>query len=127
MSVALMSFEEQSDKSDWEAGFVHYADSVSVAEQKIAHAGVVMTVEEKREKFYEAFNPRSASWNTIKKRSGSNRRLWLLTKLSHGAFRNSRVHMPSRRKTMHLEFGHLMQRLKKTTKRARAIALLSAG
>ena len=64
--VALMSFEEQSGKSDGKSGFVHYADGVRVAEQKLAHAGVVMTDEEKKEKFYGAFNPSSASWNTIK-------------------------------------------------------------
>ena len=64
--VALMSFEEQSGKSDGKSGFVHYADGVRVAEQKLAHAGVVMTDEEKKEKFYGAFNPRSTHWNTIK-------------------------------------------------------------
>ena len=74
--AALMSFEEQSGKSDGKAGFVHCADGVRVAEQKLAHAGVVMADEEKKEKFHGAFNPRSASWRIIRpKRSGSNRKI----------------------------------------------------
>jgi hypothetical protein len=64
--VALMSFEEQTGKNDGKAGFINYADGIRVAEQKLAHAGVVMTDDEKKEKFYGAFNPRSATWNSIK-------------------------------------------------------------
>ena len=65
--VALMAFEESNGKADNEkTGFVAYADGIRVAEQKLAHAGVVMSDEEKKEKFYGAFNPRSTHWNTIK-------------------------------------------------------------
>ena len=64
--VALMAFEEQSTKGDVKAGFETYADGIRVAEQKLAHAGVIMSDEEKKEKFFAGFNPRSAQWNSIK-------------------------------------------------------------
>ena len=64
--VALMSFEEQTGKDDGKAGFINYADGIRVAEQKLAHAGVEMTDDEKKEKFYGAFSPRSANWNAVK-------------------------------------------------------------
>ena len=41
--VALMTFEEQSTKGDIKAGFETYADGIRVAEQRLAHAGVIMT------------------------------------------------------------------------------------
>ena len=48
--VALMAFfEEQSTKGDVKAGFETYADGIRVAEQKLAHAGVNMSDEEKKE------------------------------------------------------------------------------
>ena len=43
--VALLSFEEQSGKSDGKAGFVNYADGIRVAEHKLTHAEVAMTDE----------------------------------------------------------------------------------
>ena len=64
--VALMTFEEQSTKGDVKAGFETYADGIRVAEQKLAHAGVIMSDEEKKEKFFAGFNPRSAQWNSVK-------------------------------------------------------------
>ena len=64
--VALMAFEEQSTKGDIKAGFETYADGIRVAEQKLAHAGVIMSDEEKKEKFFAGFNPRSAQWNSVK-------------------------------------------------------------
>ena len=61
-----MAFEEQSTKGDAKAGFETYADGIRIAEQKLAHAGVIMSDEEKKEKFFAGFNPRSAQWNSSK-------------------------------------------------------------
>ena len=68
--VALMTFEEQSTKGDIKAGFETYADGIRVAEQKVAHAGVIMSDEEKKEKFFAGFITRALLNGTLSKRSG---------------------------------------------------------
>ena len=42
------------------------SDRLSGESQKLAHAGVIMSDEEKKEKFFAGFNPRSAQWNSAK-------------------------------------------------------------
>ena len=126
--VALMSFEEQFGKSsDGKAGFVHYADGVRVAEQKLAHVGVVMTDEEKKEEFYGAFNPRSASWSTIKTFWQQSATLTFDEILARGIQQQQSLHAAEAEDNASGVRSFKMQRLNKTTKRARAIALLSVG
>ena len=55
-NVALMAFEEQSTKGDVKSGFETNADGIRVTEQKLAHAGVIMNDEEKKEKFFAGFH-----------------------------------------------------------------------
>ena len=64
--VALASFEEKSGEDGKKAGFEVYADTIRLAEEKLSHAGVVMTDGEKKEKFYAGFNPRNSEWQTCK-------------------------------------------------------------
>ena len=63
--VALGSFIEKNGK-DGNAGFEEYADEVRKAEEKLSQAGVVMGDDEKKEKFYSGFNPRSSKWQSCK-------------------------------------------------------------
>ena len=64
--VALASFEGKSGEDGKKAGFEVYADTIRLAEEKLSHAGVVMTDGEKKEKFYAGFNPRNSEWQTCK-------------------------------------------------------------
>ena len=69
--VSLMAFEEQSStKGDVvKAGLETYADGIRVAEQKLAHAGVIMNDEEKKEKFFAGLTHALLN-GTLPERSG---------------------------------------------------------
>ena len=104
--VALMAFEGQSTKGDVKAGFETHADGIRVAEQKLAHAGVIMSDEEEKGKFFAGFLTHALLNGTLPKHYGCSLAIPSMIS-SYAEYSSSTVWAQWRRKAMLRVSDHL--------------------